>query len=174
MKFELKNIKHAEFASEETNCYNAALYVDGVRIAEVSNDGHGGCDFVHPYGKGSEGRAANQKVIDAAEAWLKDQPKIVTDLPSHNDEDEFFTYSQSLETVCGDLLQKWLVERDVKKALKRRIMFTKPNEDGIYELPARFKPTKENIAQYHEQKPEYRILNNLDLDEVVVIWKEQA
>ena len=44
MKLELKNIKHSEFASEETHCYQGTLYVDGKRTALVSNDGHGGGD----------------------------------------------------------------------------------------------------------------------------------
>ncbi len=87
---------------------------------------------------------------------------------------EAWEFPQSLETVCGDLLETWLVERDVKKALKRRIMFTKPNEDGIYELPAKHKPTEANIAKYHAQKPEYRILNSLPLAEAIEIWKASA
>ena len=44
MKIELKNIKYAAFASEETSCYEATLWVDGKKIGTVSNDGHGGCD----------------------------------------------------------------------------------------------------------------------------------
>ena len=47
-KIELKNIKYAAFASEETHCYEATLYVNGKRFAHVSNDGHGGCDRQEP------------------------------------------------------------------------------------------------------------------------------
>ena len=47
-KIELKNIKYAAFASEETNCYKATLYVDGKRFAYLSNDGHGACDRQEP------------------------------------------------------------------------------------------------------------------------------
>jgi hypothetical protein len=49
MKIELKNVKHSEFASHETNCYQATIYIDGKRVGTVENDGHGGCDSVHPY-----------------------------------------------------------------------------------------------------------------------------
>ena len=48
MKLELKNIKHSEFASHETFCYEAILYVDGKPFAYVRNDGQGGSDhFEH-------------------------------------------------------------------------------------------------------------------------------
>ena len=43
-KIELKNIKYAAFASQETSCYQGTLYVNGKRFANVSNEGHGGCD----------------------------------------------------------------------------------------------------------------------------------
>ena len=45
MKLKLKNIKHSEFASQETNCYQAVVYLNGKPFADVSNDGHGGCDY---------------------------------------------------------------------------------------------------------------------------------
>ena len=44
MKLELKNIKHANWASEETQCYDAVLYVDGDPFLMVSNEGRGGAD----------------------------------------------------------------------------------------------------------------------------------
>ena len=30
MKIELKNVQYAAFASEETNCFEATIYVDGI------------------------------------------------------------------------------------------------------------------------------------------------
>ena len=43
MRIELKNVKHVESMSEETECFTANLYVDGKKIGAVSNRGHGGC-----------------------------------------------------------------------------------------------------------------------------------
>ena len=48
MKLELKAIKHCEWQSEETNCYEGKVYVDGKPMIEVSNEGHGGCDNQYP------------------------------------------------------------------------------------------------------------------------------
>jgi len=52
---ELRGIKRTAWASEETHCYQATLYVDGEKWGTVSNQGHGGCDDFH--GEGSRGYA---------------------------------------------------------------------------------------------------------------------
>jgi hypothetical protein len=44
LKIELKNVKIAAFASEETTCFQAALWIDGKKAATVSNEGRGGCN----------------------------------------------------------------------------------------------------------------------------------
>ena len=49
MKIELKNIKYAAFASQETSCYAATIYIDGQKVGTVENNGHGGCDHIHPH-----------------------------------------------------------------------------------------------------------------------------
>ena len=38
----MKNIKICEFASEETTCFQASLWIDGRKAADVSNGGTGG------------------------------------------------------------------------------------------------------------------------------------
>jgi hypothetical protein len=42
MKIELKNVKYAAFASQETSCFEATVYIDGKRAGKVRNEGHGG------------------------------------------------------------------------------------------------------------------------------------
>ena len=41
----LKNIKHAEFASQETHCFEATIYLHGKPAIKVENDGRGGADI---------------------------------------------------------------------------------------------------------------------------------
>ena len=41
MKITLKNVKHYESMSEETDCFEASLYVDGKKVGRVSNRGTG-------------------------------------------------------------------------------------------------------------------------------------
>lgn len=49
MEISLKNVKHAEFMSQETECFEASVYIDGKKAGTVSNAGHGGCNDYHPW-----------------------------------------------------------------------------------------------------------------------------
>ena len=95
-KIELKNIKYAAFASEETNCYEATLYVDGKRFAIVSNSGHGGADMQDPISPFTyKDLAQLQKTI------AEEYPKWGS---AFGDDDK---YDTTLEIVCGDLMNEW-------------------------------------------------------------------
>jgi hypothetical protein len=69
MDIQLKAVRHMESLSEETNCFTANLYVEGKKIAECGNHGHGGptdIDYVrHP-------RVAD--IIERFKAHLKTLP----------------------------------------------------------------------------------------------------
>ncbi len=47
-RVELKKVKFAAFASEETHCFSADVYINGERAGTVSNEGRGGGNFYHP------------------------------------------------------------------------------------------------------------------------------
>lgn len=44
--FTLKKVQYLAGMSQETHCYTADLYLNGCKVAEVGNAGHGGCDDV--------------------------------------------------------------------------------------------------------------------------------
>ena len=48
MKITLKNIKHIPRLSEETECFTASIYIDGIKKGDASNRGCGGCTDIHP------------------------------------------------------------------------------------------------------------------------------
>lgn len=149
MKIELKNIKYAAFASEETHCYNASLYIDGKKIGTVSNDGHGGCDMFH----------GDYEAKNKVEAWLKDNG-------NHDTYHDGSTMFETLEMRCCDLVNEWHRKNEVKKIL-RRVSYTKG--DGIYQLPAKYKPTPEVLAHVKTAKwwtTDCVMLNELSIDEV--------
>ena len=58
----LKNVKIAHFASHETPCFEATIYVDGKRFCGVSNNGQGGCDDYYPVIKGESGSDVYAKI----------------------------------------------------------------------------------------------------------------
>jgi hypothetical protein len=43
----LKSFKTVKWMSEETICFTAIVCIDGKAIGEASNEGHGGCTFIH-------------------------------------------------------------------------------------------------------------------------------
>jgi hypothetical protein len=157
-KIELKNLKHAEFASEETYCYSASLYVDGKKFATVSNDGRGGCDDVHPVkGKTWEDLRELEKAIKET------YPSMVY---------SGVTLEPDLETVCSELVTRFLQKKDFKKTLKR-ITYTKPGEKGIFQLPAKYKPTAEHIAgvkKVNEWFQKVTVLNELPEEEAFELY----
>jgi hypothetical protein len=42
LKFELRKIKYFDAGSEETPCFTAEIWENGKKVADVSNEGHGG------------------------------------------------------------------------------------------------------------------------------------
>lgn len=146
MNIEIKNVKHSEFASQETHCFQATIYLDGKRFAQVENDGHGGCDNVYPIpGAKLKGKEWRDK-LDAVEAELGkeiipfDGDTYVND--AGIERSSTFTLTNSLELVVGNLVNKWLQDKEIKTIL-RRISYIK--EGGLYQQPARVKPTPMNL-----------------------------
>lgn len=113
MNIELKNIKYAEFASQETHCFEASIYIDGKRVGTVTNDGRGGSNFYHP-----------PKIEEAIKAHAETLPATKWKLDGQELE-----IKQDADTLVGDLLVAYLYARDLKRALAKRILFV--NKDGI-------------------------------------------
>lgn len=161
MKIELKNIKHSEFASHETNCYQATIYIDGNRVGTVENAGHGGCDNVHPY-----------QVAQQIDEYAKTLPKIVCSFIDP-DTGKPLELKQDHETIFGDILSTWLVSKDLKQLMSKRIVFVK--EDGnVYETKA-MPPIdlKRNLNQVRlpEMLKAKTILNLLPFDQALTIYR---
>ena len=103
MKLELKNVKFYESMSEETNCFQADLFINGKKIACVKNSGQGGCTDYHVLD------FSQQQILRDAEAYCKGLPKV------KYGENE---YAVTLETVIDDLFEAWLKVKADKKLLK--------------------------------------------------------
>lgn len=138
MKIEIKNVKHSEFASHETSCFEASVYIDGVRAGIVENDGQGGCNRYHPY-------ELEIKIND----YAKTLPPVVTSMKDPHDSSKTFTYDQDADAVIDDLLTAHLYSKDLKRALAKKILFI-GGDNKIYEtktMPAVDLQTR--LKQYH-------------------------
>jgi len=82
--FTIKNVKTAEFASEETLCFQGTLYVDGKCVGHVSNAGQGGpnsYESIDTERRLSEiVKAANIEVEAFGHTLTKDIDWVVSDL----------------------------------------------------------------------------------------------
>ena len=157
-KIELKNIKYAAFASEETHCYEATLYVDGKRFAKVSNQGHGGCDMQEPI------KPFTFKDIRKLEETIAEEyPKYGSE---YGDGKE---YDQNLDMVCGNLVNQWHVDKHIKKSLKKILYVRSDGEKDVWSMSNAVgaKHHGEAVRQKIKEKfPEAIILNDLPIKEV--------
>lgn len=115
----IKNVKHSEFASHETNCFECSVYWEGKKVGYAENSGQGGETDIHFTDKDAQTQA---------EAWEKEQPKIVTDMPKpsfqreRGDEGEFFSYRFTLEGHIDQLVVEFLEQRDMRRKLKKNLV----------------------------------------------------
>lgn len=151
---ELKNIKHTAWASEETHCYQATLYVDGVKWGTVSNQGHGGCDDFYGEARSDLG-------------WLNDQIKETYEPYTYGDK----SIEQDLDMVCADLVNQWLRDKDFNRAMKSKVLFTKPDTQGIWQLGFKKPKTLWMMLDVMKAKyPQYTYLADLPVDEAKAIY----
>ena len=183
MKLELKNITHTSWASEETHCYQASLYVDGKPVAIVSNDGHGAADrdYRHPKFKEESEASGVQPYAFGYRAKMAEVHEYFDGLPpspfSYEGADGVMIHDslpQTLEFWCSDQVNDWLGARELKKKLKSHVLFQFKYKDGIYQ--SKYHPTVTNGEWViNKQSGETRrILNDLPFDEALSIWKETA
>jgi hypothetical protein len=156
----LKNIKYAAFASEETHCYSASVYFDGKRVGTVKNDGHGGADYQYPEDKDG---------WDEMGKYIATLPEITTTFGG----EAGFTLIQDLELICGDLVNDFLVTKDLKRALSKKVLFKKKGSDGVFETKgARNKATLEHwVTQIAEREDTTEVLNLLPIDKALEIYR---
>lgn len=154
----LKNVKYAEFNSEETHCFSATVYVDGVAFCIASNEGHGGCDNYEPV-RGHDW-AETQKKVEDLNARLKTFPEFDSKFGG--------TLAWSLDIMVSYALEKYLEERDTKRTLSRGVVFYDPARRSCYTLKNAKAVDPEKVKAYVAKKyPGGVVLNFIDLADAV-------
>jgi len=103
--YTLKNVKICEWASEETTCFEATLYIDGKSIGRVHNEGCGGAHFY-------DFRTTNDSLDEIIDELI-DQHYIVKDAkafrnrlikkyPASADQITIYSYDNSLRCCLND------------------------------------------------------------------------
>jgi len=157
----LRGIKHSEFASHETHCFEASVYFNGKRIGYVSNDGQGGSDNF----------GGDYKI------WRDLESRIRSDHPKyHMDFDDSWN-EMSMEVWCGEQVNKWLSHKDFKKYMKSKVVFVDPTSDdpkairymtfkGVRKIDQRY------VDHIKNKYPDYQVLNDMPEADALAIWQE--
>lgn len=119
MKIELKKVKVCKFASEETTCFEAEIWIDGKKSGYVSNDGKGGCDHFTPPQLGIDLNAF-------AKATLGEQ--------SFECGGKSYQYTANADTLIGGLLDQHLDQKDLARSLKSKMLYRHKSKEGVFEI----------------------------------------
>jgi hypothetical protein len=200
--FTIKNLKYNAKLSEETLCFSCNLYLDGKKVAEVSNRGCGGCDDVHFVSKPAEAATmaavqhsrsydsdrevareirrriealsalgdAHYQIFTANpppdEELLRDHQNVLTDYP---------WLDPSLETIVAELVAEELERRDMKKALRSRVIFQQ-NGSLFQSRAFSSKQATMVVAEQYAKKPGLAgaVLNLMPEADALAIWRGVA
>ena len=160
MKLELKNIKHSEFASHETFCYEANLYVNGKPFAHVSNDGQGSADYLY-----------QDPRFKDLEAWNKCHALVKIHCADKFRWELGDGWREgSIETACHELMTDYLIRKDLNKALKEPC-YLDNNQIVSYNVSSK-RPNIFDQIRRQLEKPDLVFLNELPKDEAFKMFKE--
>ena len=158
MKLELKNIKIVKELSEETICFTAFGYVDGIKTFTVSNRGHGGCHEYAEINCEPDTRAR----FDEVDAWAKTLP------PQKFGDIEL---SSDLDLMIDDLLGDYELRQTLKRITKGKIAFV---EDGKLWTMKQTAPLVLVHDAFAKKRPNAKILNCMDEDSAIELMKATA
>src|SRR5258708_524136 len=163
MKIELRNVKYAAFASQETSCFEATVYLDDAKAGTVRNDGHGGCNFYHPHELGQRLQAYAATLPEEASEFLEDNGKPMMIQPD-------------ADIVIGDVLSAYMASRDLQRLLKTKIVFAKGGKIlGTKKIPA--PQLALLLTKPEEVRTRYgaeALLNTMPFDEALALYRKCA
>lgn len=161
MQITLKNVRHYPSMSEETECFEATVYIDGKKAGEVVNRGQGGA---HEMGRDLYTRLSEYaKTLPIREVTCGGQQ---------------YSFPPDAEGLIDDALSAFLKAKDevrfekmARKDLSTRLVFLR---DGkllqTKKLPA---ATLLEAVQHYVKKGE-TVLNALPFAEAYPIWRQFA
>lgn len=159
----LKKVRVALFASEETTCFKATVYVDGHALCEASNDGHGGAHYLYPV------KDRSRSDIDQVDANLK--KTAVLSVSANAIERDLWQdgWRPGLEDAIDEALTDYMYSRDLKRLLGRKTVVLR--QDGkLASFKVKYSPeTSAMVAQKH---PTAKVLNAMEFNEALAIFRQ--
>jgi len=162
---EMKAIKYSEFASEETYCYQAKIYLNGKAWIEVDNDGRGGADRQSPMDIHAEW---GKQIRDTNERLKVEHEPEIYKYEGNDGKLETATMKVDLEIWCGNQIGKWLSVRRLKNLMRTKLLYVKnkTKPDGLFGLKkTKFSDgTAKNLLVRY---PDGMVLNSQPIDEML-------
>ena len=147
MKIELKSVKINNAFSEETICFKADVFVNGVKTAYASNDGRGGCTFYNSY----EGK---RELLKEAEAYAISLPSEYYDFGDTKMEIKS-NLEGIIDTMIGDILsekENAKHEKKVAKLMVNHIVYGVPNGNSYATISFKGKPKFDEMIKTPQGK----------------------
>jgi hypothetical protein len=157
--FELKKVKYHAGLSRETHAFTADLIYNGKKVAEASNDGHGGCTDFYP---------VNDALFQDAIAYVNAQPEVKSEYGG--------TLKKDLDWICTDLMNDWLTAKELKKLLSKRVLWTKPGKPGIYQTQAARNAANRDlwVIEVAADSDTEQVLNTMPFADALALFKERT
>ena len=108
----IKNLKVSDFASQETDCFEASVYIDGVRKGVASNAGHGGSNNYHP-----------RALYDELNAIAKTLPPC--DMTKFGISERL---EQDPDILIGELVEAEITRKKIARMVTTKTWFRRPGE----------------------------------------------
>ena len=147
---ELKNLSLNTSISEETHCFRASVYINGKRMFTASNGGNGGPNFYSPsdFGKGKEAFEEAMAIArEEAKQYTLKKIELGEDLQWAIDAFGDGKSDELIDWLIADLINEQLTLKEMRKALKKKVMVYWPKSNEIFYL-GKDKPTDEILEKY--------------------------
>jgi len=171
----LKSIKHTEWASQETHCFQAVIYLDGKRALNVENDGRGACN--NYWGIKDQTKSEELEMLTKCTKYGADFIKANRDLTMEVDGETIdmsdMPESELLDWLIADLVNEHLCLKEMKRCLKKKIFFFDTENKNIYSF--NLKPTTEAMSsckRNYSDKDHWVYLNDLSEQEALKLWRK--
>ena len=128
---EIRSLTHSKSSSNDTHHFKAHIYVDGVKVMRVENDGRGGNNYYHRTCTEADWRNDMWRTKAECEDKLIASSKHYCQTEKWYDHEEIRASEESNETVdtdysyvdiaVGSLINEQLTTKEMSKALRNRI-----------------------------------------------------
>ena len=173
----LKSIKYTAWASQETHCFQAVIYLDGKRALNVENDGRGACN--NYWGIKDQTKSEELEMLTKCTKYGADFIKENRDLTMEVDGETIdmsdMPESELLDWLIADLVNEHLCLKEMKRCLKKKIFFFDTENKNIYSF--NLKPTTEAMSsckRNYSDKDHWVYLNDVSEQEAFKLWRKSS